>query len=85
MCTYSNTPPSLRAKRSNPGAKLMGKNSKTEISQTRLLRRYAPRNDKVGVLNRDLRVVATLIAVNMTNTLTKNIEIVIINTHINFK
>ena len=42
-------PSSLRAKRSNPGTELTGKYSKTEISQTRLLRRYASRNDEEGV------------------------------------
>jgi len=41
-------PSSLRAKRSNPGTELKGKYCKTEISQTRLLRRYAPRNDEEG-------------------------------------
>ena len=29
--------------------RIIGKYSKTEISQTRLLRRYAPRNDEEGV------------------------------------
>ena len=42
-------PSSLRAKRSNPGTGLTGKYSKTEILQTGLLRRYAPRNDEEGV------------------------------------
>ena len=51
MCLFK-YPSSLRAKRSNPGTELTGKYSKTEISQTRLLRRYAPRNDEEGAKHR---------------------------------
>ena len=70
----------MRAKRSNPGTELTGKYSKTEISQTRLLRRYAPRNDEGRYLNRHVisvpinigRFVLSLIIAN-TNGLSSHI------------